>query len=224
MFTKKCIGQHVRGRQVVSLATGRRHLFRDVTFEQCEFDSVLIGKPDTDIWRRRHEFHNVRALECRFRNCLLKHALLEHVTFERCSAPDGGLVLWKCVLHEVVFDGVYESLRVIPPDGYHYAEDPDVGPSFAIDVRTTRCGEVELLGIPPSLVRYDSAIGGVVSRGALAADGWPAGEVSEYFGGIMVKFKAYGGNSSVYIVPTEAPEGPELLKELAALRSRGWVQ
>jgi hypothetical protein len=45
-------------------------------------------------------------------------------------------------------------------------------------------------------------------------------QVSEYFGGIMVKFKVYGGDPSVYVVPTGAPEGPELLEGIQLPDSR----
>lgn len=220
MFTKKCTNQHVQGLRVNSLATGRRHLLRDVSFNECVFDSVLLADADKHLWKDRHEFLDVRASECCFRNCLIKGALLERVALVRCTAPDGGLVLWKCVLDEVVFDGSFDSLRVIPPESHRYADRSD----YVIDVRGARCSEVEILGIPPHLVRYDANVGGVLSRPVLEAAGWPKDEVSEYFGGIMVKFKSYGGEASVYVVPTEAPEAPDLLEELAGLKTRGWIQ
>lgn len=224
MFTKKCIGQRVSDRTIVSLATGRRHLLRDVVFERCVFDSVLLGKTDMDLLGRRHEFHNAQFRACCFRNVLVKNAVLEGVTLADCSAPAGGLTLWRCELHEVVFDGQYETLKVTPPKGNPYGADPQARPSFAVDVRSARCAEVELLGIPPNLVHYDPEFGGVLLRDVFEGEGWPVDTVSEYFGGILVKFKAYGGASSVYIVPTEAPDRPDLLAELAIMRSRGWVQ
>ena len=218
----------MHGRKLASVATGRRHVFREVILETCDFDSVALAEPDFDLRKRPHEFRNIRATRCRFRNCLIQNALLQNVFFADCSAPEGGLVLWKCVLQEVVFEGVYETLRVIPPNDHSYAE-PEIerlstASPFVLDVRKARFSEVEILGIPPSLVRFDSTVGGVLSRDVLEDAGWPAFSVSEYFGGIMLKMKAYGGPASVYVVPTEAPQGPELLAELTTLRARGWVQ
>ncbi len=212
MFTKKCTSQHLHGLRVNSLATGRRHLLCDVSLDDCVFDSVLLAETDTHPWKHRHEFYDVRASECCFRNCLIKGALLERVALVRCRAPDGGLVLWKCVLDQVVFDGFFETLRVI---------DQKVIATLGIPIMQSTCVAHDAVrwrsvGIPPQLVRYDPSVGGVLSRRVLEAAGWPTDEVSEYFGGIMVKFKSYGGEASVYVVPTEAPEAPDLLEESLA--------
>ncbi len=224
MFSKKCIGQHVSGRQFVSVATGRRHVLRDVVIEDCEFNSFLLGKTDFDLRKRGHELRNVRVVNCRLGNCMIKFAVLEQVSLVSCTAPEGGLRLWKCLLREVSINGDFETLAVIPPDDDVYAPENFGDSSYAVDVRYARCHEVELIGIPAGLVKYDSATGGTLRRSILQAEGWPSNRVSQYFGGIMEKFRLYGGDSSVYVVPVAARDAAALLDELASLKDRGWVE
>lgn len=218
MFAKRCTNRTFKDFQWKSIATGRRHLLRDVSMEGCMLDSVLLAKP----FRGWHDLEDVRAVDCCFRNCLVKQARLTRVTLERCQAPAGGIILWKCILEQVTFDGVFDSLRMLPPSDHRYAESRD--DPFVVDIRTATCAEIELLGIPPSLVRFDPSNAGVLSREVFERERWPVHAVSEYLGGIMVKFRAYGGPTSVYAIPTGADDAPTLLAELAALRERGWVQ
>jgi len=186
--------------------------------EACKFDSVLLAKPLLG-W---HEFGDVHAVDCCFRNCLVKEARLTRVTLRRCQASAGGIVLWKCILDQVTFDGEYESLRILPPSEHRYAASGNG--TFVIDVRTAKCSEIELLGIPPPMVRFDPSSAAVLSRDVLDRAGWPICAVSDYLGGILAKFRSYGGPSSVYAIPTGAEDAPALLAELAALRERGWLQ
>lgn len=98
----------------------------------------------------------------------------------------------------------------------------DGGPM--IDVRGARFGEVEFLGIAPRDALYDREVGGVVSRRVLGEAGWPIrGDVSEYFGGIVHKFKLYGGDEGIYVVPTLAPDAHVLMAEFRELKKRGWI-
>jgi len=150
---------------------------------------------------------------------MIKEADLTRVSLLRCTGKRGGLVLWKCLLTEVRIDGVFESLRIVPPDGNGYAATPPT--QYAVDVSTARCGEVEILGIPPELVRYDPEYGGILGRKVLMHAERLLQQGSDYFGGIVAKFRAYGGERSVYVVPTEAPEAPLLLKELRDLKAQG---
>jgi len=218
VFAKKCINRTLKDLRFESIATGRRHLLQGVSMEGCKFDSVLLAKP----FRGWHEFGDVHAVDCCFRNCLVKQARLTRVTLHRCEAPAGGIVLWKCILDQVTFDGVYESLRILPPTDHEYgASNND---TFIVDIRTATCVEIELLGIPPPLVRFDRATAAVLSRDVLDRAGWPIQSVSDYLGGIMIKFRSYGGPASVYAIPTGAKDAPALIAELAVLRERGWLQ
>jgi hypothetical protein len=158
VFTKKCISQTLKDLRLESVATGRPHLLRGVSMEACKFDSVALAKP----FHGWHEFEDVHALDCCFRNCLVNQARLTRVTLRRCQAPDGGIVLWKCILDQVTFDGEYESLRILPSGDHRY--DASVSGAFAVDVRTAKCTEIELLGIPPPLVRFDPCSAAVLSR------------------------------------------------------------
>jgi len=47
--------------------------------------------------------------------------------------------------------------------------------------------------------------------------------VSEYFSGIVYKFKLYGGDRAVYVVPTLGAHATALAHELGELKKRGWV-
>lgn len=89
---------------------------------------------------------------------------------------------------------------------------------FVVDIREARCG------IPPTLVKYRTASAGILARRVWDAEGWSTAGLSEYFVGIVDKFKAYGSAASVYVVPTEAPDARQLLSELATLKSKGLVQ
>jgi hypothetical protein len=220
VFAKKCIDQQLRGKQWTSIASGRRHLLKNVTLEDCTLDSVLLATPGFPFGSKPHEFRDVSATRCSFKNCLIKHAVLQNVQCLDCKASAGGLVLWRCFLNEVTLDGVYETLTVIPPKGGVVPE----GSSFMIDIRAAKCGEIEIMGIPPERVKYDPSFAGVLSRTALESAGWPTSGVSDYFGGAVIKFRTYGGDKSVYVVPTAAPDAADLLRELEMLKERGWVQ
>ena len=73
MFAKKCADRSLRSLRLESVATARRHVLHDVSMEACKFDSVLLSPP----MLRCHEFRDVRAVDCTFRNCLIKNANLQ---------------------------------------------------------------------------------------------------------------------------------------------------
>lgn len=194
-------------------------MLQHVEFHDCKFDSVLLSSSDAGLFGGRHAFQDVQALDCRFTNCVLKDAELTKVSLIRCSGEDGGLILWKCTLKEVRIDGIFETLRILPPKA---GGQGILSGTYALDVSTARCAEVEILGIPPELVRYDPQRGGILARRILDAERLET-EASEYFGGILAKFRSYGGDRSVYVVPTEAPDAPLLIKELQELKARGLI-
>jgi hypothetical protein len=222
MLASMYTAQEFHGERVQSVTTARRHLVRKVACSDCSFDALHLVRPGR--WSGRHEFSDVTAVRCSFDACSVEFAELRNVALKECSVGEGGVLLNDCLLRNVTLQGDFGSLRVLPPESGRTEGGEPLADGLALDVRGARFGEVEFLGIRPDAVAYDHAVGGVISRDVLSKAGWPVrGQVTEYFGGIVYKFKLYGGDHAVYIVPTLAPDARMLMHELDDLKKRGWV-
>lgn len=210
--------------------TVRRHALRNVEVTDSRFDHVHLAPPWPPVWpwKGRHEFVGVTLQRCTFTGCSLSNALLKRVTFDECVGKEE-LILDDCLLEQVVFRGKCSSLRIIPgpsetgtaprPFSDFYAKV-----DYAIDVREGQFREIELLTIPPSKVRFNANSGGILHRNILEAAGWPGLEFSDYFQGLVYKFRLYGGDAGVYLIPSGRHSTKRMQDELAELRRRGLVE
>ncbi len=137
-------------------------------FHGCIFSSCFVAPP-TDM-ARRVRLHDLRLEQCTHRDCWLHGARIEEVTVRTLKREgDIPLFLYGCFFRHVTLEGRISSLLVKPhvydsgtgqphmPLWHHNRLLYESG-DWALDISlATFGGVVTFPGIPPALVRRDSA-------------------------------------------------------------------
>lgn len=206
-------------------------LFQDMEFQKCRFVSSAVSitrKPEL-----RSTVRNMRFIDCAVRGCAVNAAIVEDVLVDGLKTHTM-LDTWAAVFKHVTIRGRVGSIKISKYVDVLSATDEEQAAfdranaeyykhvDWALDISEAECLEIDIRGVPASLVRRDPTTQGVVKRANTVDGRWQKVKLARPRWQITIQdmFRD-GDDDTVLVVPKRSRHYQELLGDLKRLRDAG---
>jgi hypothetical protein len=211
---------------IYDLNSGR--LFCDAEFYKCYFlSSSLSITLDPKL---RSTIRNIRLVNCEQRGCSLNAAIVQDVVVDGLKT-NGLYQTWAAVFQRVIIKGKIERIMMsgfVAParatkeqqvafdeaNALFYSKN-----DWALDISQAECEELEIQGIPASLIKRDIETQVVVTRAKALAGAWRILDLSKtHWATSLDLFLKRGDSDMVLVAPKRGKKFKALLNGLKMLR------
>jgi hypothetical protein len=165
-------------------------VFSDLEFRDCSFESCRISI--TEDPKLRSVVRNVKLVNCSQRGCAIDAAILEDVVVDGLKTRSQLLQIWGAVFKHVVLKGRIDRVMITWSLGTIEVDKPEIQRAFltsnmafyrevdwALDISGAEVNEIDIRGIPASLIRRDPETQVVVTRERAMETPWKDMDLNE---------------------------------------------
>lgn len=205
--------------------------FADLEFRRCSFEGSAISI--THDPRRRSTIRNVKVIQCEEVGCSLGPAVVEDVLVDGLKTS-GLFQTWGAVFKHVVIRGRIGRVMLSPvvsaglatPAQQRAFDEANAAyyatVDWALDIRDAAAEELDIRGIPPTLIRRDPATQVVVTRERALEGRWRQLDLSQtYWPGVLQNFLDDGEPWILLVAPKRHWKFRQLAEGLRLLREAG---
>lgn len=143
---------------------GEARIYSDIEFRNCYFEGCAVMSQSPE---QRSAFRNIKLVDCSQRGCGMEAVILENVVIENLDTKGQLLQLWGVAFNKVVMRGQIDRVMIssiidIMGDRPEMQNAFDVANAefyenveWAVDIREAQFKELDIRGVPGSLIRRD---------------------------------------------------------------------